>query len=93
MKGTKEQPLGVTIFLTLLFLTGGICVFWIVMEACEKGVVETIAGKNGPTRLNRESSPEIFWMYVSIYALAGLGCLGGFVSQARNAFKKLRMSA
>ena len=93
MKGTKEEPVGVSIFLTLLFLAGGICVFWIVMEACENGVVETITGKNGPTKLNRDSSPELFWMYVSVYILAGLGCLGGFVSQARNVFRKLRLLA
>jgi hypothetical protein len=92
MKGTKDQPLGVSIFLATLFLTGAVCVFWTAATASETGVVDMIGGRNGPSSVNRANSPEIFWMCVSIYALSGLGCLGGVVYQVRNLIRKLKMS-
>jgi hypothetical protein len=91
MKGTKEQPTGVSIFLAMVFLAGAISVFKIATAASKTGVVEMVGGGSGPTTLHRANTPEVFWMCVAIYALAGLGCLGGFVYQARNAIRKLRV--
>ena len=92
MKGTKEQSTGVTIFLAMIFLTGAISVFKIAATASKTGVVEMICGGNGQTLLYRARTPQIFWMCVAIYALAGVGCLGGFVYQARNALRKSKVS-
>jgi hypothetical protein len=91
MKGTKEQSAGATIFLATIFLAGAISVFKIAAAASKSGVVEMVGGGSGPTLLYRANTPETFWMCVAIYALAGLGCMGGFVYQARKAVRKLRV--
>jgi hypothetical protein len=90
MKGTRDQPAAVSIFLAIVFLAGAISVLWIAAEASKSGVVEMIYGAHGATTLYRASSPEMFRMCVAIYALAGIGFSGGFVYQARNAIRKLR---
>jgi len=92
MKVTREQPTGVTILLAVIFLTGAISVFKIAATASKTGVVEMVGGGSGQTLLYRTRTPQVFWMCVAIYALAGLGCLGGFVYQARKAVRKLRVS-
>lgn len=91
MKGTKEQPASVSIFLAMVFLTGAICVFWIAEEASKTGVVEMIGGRSGSAMIRRANSPQVFRMCVAIYALAGVGCLGGLGYQVRNALRKLKI--
>ena len=86
MKGTKEQPVGASILLTVLFLAGLIGMLRIVMDALKSGAVEMIVTKNGPPKLNRANAPDIYWMCVVIYFLAGLGCAAGLFVQLRKTF-------
>lgn len=91
MKGVKEQRLGVSVFYILLFLAGGLCMFWIAAEAYKSGVARIIGGRDGITKLYKENSPESYWVCVSIYVLAGLGCMGGTFQQLGHIIRKLRL--
>lgn len=88
MKDKKEQSRSISVFLTGLFLVGCVFLFWVTMHALKTGVAEIPSGTNEIMKTDRVHAPEDFWVCVLIYAVAGLGCVAGFVSHARKAARK-----